>query len=196
MSDSLPCHTVRAPRHARGRLAHIACVAARARKWLDVYNSRPAHRPRALSCPPPRSRDTFASVAADGVALSVCEPIDHQLTAQLVNHFVSNTTAFLNSFCATTNKSLNDIAVRISTLQVTLAILEAKLASVPELDEITVKKEESKAAVEPKADGEPAADAPVAAAPKVMTVREDPAFKTYFNMVRRDTCICARGLTM
>jgi len=69
------------------------------------------------------------------VDYSRVEGISSTKTLSAVNSFVINTTQFLNRFSYVCELKLNDISRHIQQLEVSLALLEAKLQSVPGLND-------------------------------------------------------------
>lgn len=57
-----------------------------------------------------------------------------QKTIALLNNFVANTTHFFNAFSETVEKKISTVSNKITELETLLAVLEAKLNSVPDLD--------------------------------------------------------------
>jgi hypothetical protein len=51
-----------------------------------------------------------------------------------LNNFVANTTSFFNAFSETVEKRISGVSNKITELETLLAVLEAKLNSVPDLD--------------------------------------------------------------
>eukprot|EP00211_Chloroparvula_japonica_P011634 CAMPEP_0119142342 /NCGR_PEP_ID=MMETSP1310-20130426/32465_1 /TAXON_ID=464262 /ORGANISM="Genus nov. species nov., Strain RCC2339" /LENGTH=83 /DNA_ID=CAMNT_0007133871 /DNA_START=66 /DNA_END=313 /DNA_ORIENTATION=+ len=64
-------------------------------------------------------------------------PVAHHKTVALINNFVIDTTEFLNKFSFLCERKLLSVSEDIHRIEVTLAVLEAKLASLPELDGVT-----------------------------------------------------------
>jgi len=64
------------------------------------------------------------------------DPLPYKKTLAYVNHFIINTTQFLNRFSYLCEQKLNDVSRDIQRLEITMSILEAKLNSIPELDGI------------------------------------------------------------
>jgi WASH complex subunit CCDC53 len=60
-----------------------------------------------------------------------CIPMSKSLL--LVNNFVANTTRFLNHFANECEERINKVSTNLTRVEILLAILEAKLNSVPEL---------------------------------------------------------------
>ena len=52
-------------------------------------------------------------------------------TLMLINNFVINTTSFLNQFSETIEKKISSVSSKVTELEIMLAVLEAKLNSVP-----------------------------------------------------------------
>jgi len=70
----------------------------------------------------------------DEALLSTMHPIQTQKTTMLLNNFILSTTRFLNVFAQSCDDKLSDVASKITEMEVTLSILEAKLNSVPDQD--------------------------------------------------------------
>jgi len=62
-------------------------------------------------------------------------PIPYKKTVTLVNNFVINTTEFLNKFSYLCEQKLGKVTADIERLEITMNILEAKLASIPGLQD-------------------------------------------------------------
>jgi len=60
------------------------------------------------------------------------EPLPFQKTLVLVNDFIIKTTQFLNRFASLSEQKLSEVTRNIQRLEITLTILEAKLASIPD----------------------------------------------------------------
>lgn len=61
------------------------------------------------------------------------EPIPVKKTVAFVNNFIIDTTQFLNRFSYLCEQRLNDVSRKLQRLEVTMALLEAKLNSIPGL---------------------------------------------------------------
>jgi len=59
------------------------------------------------------------------------EPLPFQKTLILVNDFIIKTTQFINRFASLSEQKLSEVTRNIQRLEITLTILEAKLASIP-----------------------------------------------------------------
>ena len=55
-------------------------------------------------------------------------------TLLLLNNFITNTTTFLNVFADSCEKKISNVSAKINEIEITLAVLEAKLNSIPGLD--------------------------------------------------------------
>ncbi|KAH8095995.1 hypothetical protein JL720_3334 [Aureococcus anophagefferens] len=58
-------------------------------------------------------------------------PVPQVKVVTLVNNFITNTVSFLNVFATSAEEKLSGVAQRISGVELTLALLEAKLNSAP-----------------------------------------------------------------
>jgi WASH complex subunit CCDC53 len=72
-----------------------------------------------------------------GINLAQIEPINQKRMLAFLNHFLSHTVAFLNRFSVVCEEKLENLTIRIQRLESTLSILEAKLSSIPGLDDVT-----------------------------------------------------------
>jgi len=61
------------------------------------------------------------------------DPLPFQKTLVLVNDFIIKTTQFLNRFASLSEQKLSEVTRNIQRLEITLTILEAKLASIPDV---------------------------------------------------------------
>ncbi len=62
------------------------------------------------------------------------ESVPYRKTITLVNNFIINTTEFLNKFSYLCEQKLEQVSQQIQKLEITMNILEAKLASIPGLE--------------------------------------------------------------
>jgi len=133
------------------------------------------------------------------VDYSRVEGISTTKTLSAVNSFVINTTQFLNRFSYVCELKLNDISRHIQQLEVSLALLEAKLQSVPGLNDALGGaplpaaggiSSAAPAQLAPPAQAAPA-QAAVAEAPAppaepekpVLKMKDDPRYTRYFKML-------------
>ncbi|XP_071493659.1 WASH complex subunit 3-like [Diadema antillarum] len=129
-----------------------------------------------------------------GVDLTKVGAIHSKRMLAFLNHFIIHTTRFLNKFSCVCEQKLSDITTRIQRLETTINILEAKLASIPGLENVTVEPTPPPAPPQPSdlpalpssgpADGSnvPAIEAKPEPAP-AMTVSQDPRYMKYFRMI-------------
>jgi len=68
--------------------------------------------------------------------LTAASPLPPAKVSLLLNNFVLSTTRFLNSFVTAADGKIREVGDRITDVEVMMAILEAKLASVPELEDV------------------------------------------------------------
>ena len=73
---------------------------------------------------------------AQAINFEKCEAVDHGRTVGFVNNFLVETTEFLNRFSVACDKRLREVSASLQKLEITMAILEAKLASIPGLENV------------------------------------------------------------
>ncbi|KAG5267801.1 hypothetical protein AALO_G00225900 [Alosa alosa] len=153
-------------------------------------------------------------IVGSGVDLTKVPAIQQRRIVAYLNQFVVHTVRFLNRFSTVCEEKLATISLRIQQIETTLSILEAKLSSIPGLEDVRVEggaerpaATEANGPVAPSASatghtGTPAAPPPApaeplhqtpepAAEPKVesvesnaMTVAKDPRYARYLKMVQ------------
>ncbi|XP_008054690.1 WASH complex subunit 3 isoform X2 [Carlito syrichta] len=72
-----------------------------------------------------------------GIDLTKVPAIQQKRTVAFLNQFVVHTVQFLNRFSTLCEEKLADLSLRIQQIETTLNILDAKLSSIPGLDDIT-----------------------------------------------------------
>ena len=77
------------------------------------------------------ARDLSVTVSASVVDYSEIESFEKKRLLVFLNHFLSRTSNFLNSFSQDCDKRLEAIGKRINQLENSVTILESKLDSVP-----------------------------------------------------------------
>ncbi|XP_069376524.1 WASH complex subunit 3 isoform X2 [Paralichthys olivaceus] len=152
-------------------------------------------------------------IVGSGVDLTKVPAIQQRRIVAYLNQFVVHTVRFLNRFSTVCEEKLANISLRIQQIETTLCILEAKLSSIPGLEDVTIdgisqqqqtaQANGPTAANQSQAGGPPAetlpppeptqtvreaapmqkADAEVAAE-NVMTVAKDPRYARYLKMVQ------------
>ncbi|XP_072045603.1 WASH complex subunit 3-like [Amphiura filiformis] len=130
-----------------------------------------------------------------GVDLTKVGAIHQKRMLAFLNHFITHSTRFLNKFSCVCEQKLTHLNTRIQRLEVTMNILEAKIASIPGLENVqavsptppgpTPQQPNSNLPALPAAE-EAAANVPaIEAQPEApaMTVSQDPRYAKYFKMV-------------
>ncbi|XP_077566249.1 WASH complex subunit 3 isoform X2 [Stigmatopora nigra] len=123
-----------------------------------------------------------------------------------LNQFIVHTVRFLNNFSTVCEEKLANISLRIQQIETTLCILEAKLSSIPGLEDVTVdavrypqnfQTNESVASIPPGQTDSPAIvllpppeapkstldDTPKVEEANIMTVAKDPRYAKYLKMI-------------
>lgn len=72
------------------------------------------------------------------VDYSVVDHISSRRLLCFINHFVAHTISFLNKFSRSCQDRLESVAIRIQKTEATLSVLEAKLSSIPGLENVTL----------------------------------------------------------
>lgn len=135
-------------------------------------------------------------------------PINHKRTLAFLNHFITHSVRFLNRFSCVCEEKLADLSNKIQRIEIMMSILEAKLASIPGLEDVTVStpapsQPEAAAPAPAPAPGMAPPPAPGAPQPSVeaslpppteepapepekpaMTVSKDPRYAKYFQMIK------------
>ncbi|XP_060083173.1 WASH complex subunit 3-like [Ylistrum balloti] len=78
-----------------------------------------------------------------GVDYTKVEAIHQKRTLAFLNHFVSHTASFLNRFSCVCEEKLDHMSSRLQQLEITMNILEAKLTSIPGLENVTAPSSEA-----------------------------------------------------
>ncbi|KAI7791802.1 WASH complex subunit 3 [Triplophysa rosa] len=144
-------------------------------------------------------------IVGSGIDLTKVPAIQQRRIIAFLNQFIVHTVRFLNRFSTVCEEKLSTVSLRIQQIETTLSILEAKLASIPGLEDVTVDGVRPSAQTNgPTVDGshatgsstvtppevtqqpqgvtqEPKAEAP---AGNVMTVAKDPRYARYLKMVQ------------
>ncbi|XP_029351467.1 WASH complex subunit 3 isoform X1 [Echeneis naucrates] len=77
-------------------------------------------------------------IVGSGVDLTKVPAIQQRRIVAYLNQFVVHTVRFLNRFSTVCEEKLANISLRIQQIETTLCILEAKLSSIPGLEDVTV----------------------------------------------------------
>lgn len=142
-------------------------------------------------------------IVGQSLDLKLLEPLQHKRTLAYINHFVIQMTGHLNRFACRAESKLAEVDRRTQQIQTTLLLLEAKLASIPELESVKLEEGPPKSDVTAQNQSEPAQSAPAAdtentelnpevraeeqvpeAAPDYTPVSKDPRYAKYFKMVQ------------
>ncbi|XP_038594662.1 WASH complex subunit 3 [Micropterus salmoides] len=146
-------------------------------------------------------------IVGSGVDLTKVPAIQQRRVVAYLNQFVVHTVRFLNRFSTVCEEKLANISLRIQQIETTLCILEAKLSSIPGLEDVTIdalsQRQPAQAngpstASQSQTDTPPAETLPPpvaapepattqkaeAAAENVMTVAKDPRYARYLKMVQ------------
>ncbi|XP_041527419.1 WASH complex subunit 3 isoform X1 [Microtus oregoni] len=133
-----------------------------------------------------------------GIDLTKVPAIQQKRTVAFLNQFVVHTVQFLNRFSTVCEEKLADLSLRIQQIETTLNILDAKLSSIPGLEDVTI--EVSPASVTAVPSGshsespseQPQQDSTQDSRPQesevpsesVVTVARDPRYARYLKMVQ------------
>lgn len=132
-----------------------------------------------------------------GVDLTKMAPLNQRRSVTFLNHYVCHTTNFLNKFSNMAEDRLSQQQLEMQRIEIALNILEAKLASIPGLDDIN--KETPSSAQEPapqqesvptqstenlsENSAEPVQTEPIPNDPNIVTVKNDARYAKYIKMV-------------
>ncbi|XP_026882817.2 WASH complex subunit 3 [Electrophorus electricus] len=143
-------------------------------------------------------------IVGSGVDLTKVPAIQQRRIVAFLNQFLVHTVRFLNRFSTVCEEKLATISLRIQQIETTLSILEAKLSSIPGLEDVTVdglaqrpSAETNGPAAEPGSGPSPPAEGgprqqqespeeqkAKAVAVNVMTIAKDPRYARYLKMVQ------------
>ncbi|XP_029351468.1 WASH complex subunit 3 isoform X2 [Echeneis naucrates] len=137
-------------------------------------------------------------IVGSGVDLTKVPAIQQRRIVAYLNQFVVHTVRFLNRFSTVCEEKLANISLRIQQIETTLCILEAKLSSIPGLEDVTVdgvSQQQTAQANGPTtaSQSQQPTQTPPEAAPlqkaeeaeeNVMTVAKDPRYARYLKMVQ------------
>ncbi|KAM4614788.1 WASH complex subunit 3 [Polymixia lowei] len=148
-------------------------------------------------------------IVGSGVDLTKVPAIQQRRIVAYLNQFIVHTVRFLNRFSTVCEEKLANISLRIQQIETTLSILEAKLSSIPGLDDVKIEEISQRQTAEangptvnqsqtdgPTAVAVPPPETPQnvpeavpeqkaeAVAENVMTVAKDPRYARYLKMVQ------------
>ncbi|CAI9578370.1 unnamed protein product [Staurois parvus] len=75
-------------------------------------------------------------IVGSGIDLTKVPAIQQKRTVAFLNQFVVHTVQFLNRFSTVCEEKLSALSLRIQQIETTLNILEAKLSSIPGLEDV------------------------------------------------------------
>ncbi|KAM9230126.1 WASH complex subunit 3 isoform 1-T1 [Dugong dugon] len=130
-----------------------------------------------------------------GIDLTKVPAIQQKRTVAFLNQFVVHTVQFLNHFSTICEEKLADLSLRIQQIETTLNILDAKLSSIPGLDDVTFEISpvsvtngpQSEATSEQSQQNSIQDSGPQeseVAAENILTVAKDPRYARYLKMVQ------------
>ncbi|XP_046844736.1 WASH complex subunit 3-like [Xenia sp. Carnegie-2017] len=76
-------------------------------------------------------------IMGPAIDLTKVGSIQQKRIVAFINHFVAHTVNFLNRFSCVCEEKLSDLSNRLQRVDVTMSILEAKLSSIPGLENVT-----------------------------------------------------------
>nr|XP_018672724.1 WASH complex subunit 3-like [Ciona intestinalis] len=129
------------------------------------------------------------------VDLNKIPALNHRRSVTFMNHFITHTSNFLNNFAAVTDEQLAKQSLEMQKLEIALKILEAKLDSIPGLDDVKPKPKPNEPQENPASEDQKTAssEAPPPAAPDAeeeppvvenfIKVKDDPRYAKYLKMV-------------
>ncbi|XP_023672663.1 WASH complex subunit 3 [Paramormyrops kingsleyae] len=142
-------------------------------------------------------------IVGSGVDLTKVPAIPQKRVVAFLNQFIVHTVRFLNRFSTVCEEKLASISLRIQQIETTLSILEAKLSSIPGLEDVRVEGT-TRAQAEPsgpvlmpgQSENPTAASSPEnpeesqqqhradEGRDNIMTVAKDPRYARYLKMVQ------------
>lgn len=139
-------------------------------------------------------------IVGSGVDLTKVPAIQQRRIVAYLNQFVVHTVRFLNRFSIVCEEKLANVSLRIQQIETTLSILEAKLSSIPGLEDVTVDggghvaQSNGPTTANQNQTASTPAEAPPETAPEpqkaerpaenVMTVAKDSRYARYLKMVQ------------
>ncbi|XP_075407211.1 WASH complex subunit 3 isoform X2 [Tenrec ecaudatus] len=132
-----------------------------------------------------------------GIDLTKVPAIQQKRTVAFLNQFVVHTVQFLNHFSTVCEEKLSNLSLRIQQIETTLNILDAKLSSIPGLDDVTVEvsplsaqsvtngpQSEATSEQSQNSTQDSGPQESEAAAENTFTVAKDPRYARYLRMVQ------------
>ena len=81
-----------------------------------------------------RMRLSVVLIYVCAVACTQMRPVAIQQTLLLLNNFITNTTIFLADFADSCEQKISKVSAKINEIEITMAVIEAKLGSIPGLE--------------------------------------------------------------
>ncbi|XP_006888602.1 PREDICTED: WASH complex subunit CCDC53 [Elephantulus edwardii] len=132
-----------------------------------------------------------------GIDLTKVPAIQQKRTVAFLNQFVVHTVQFLNHFSTVCEEKLADLSLRIQQIETTLNILDAKLSSIPGLDDVTFEvspvsnsvtngpqSEATSVQSQQNSTQDSGPQESEVAAENILTVAKDPRYARYLKMVQ------------
>ncbi|XP_005527940.1 PREDICTED: WASH complex subunit CCDC53 isoform X2 [Pseudopodoces humilis] len=142
-------------------------------------------------------------IVGSGIDLTKVPAIQQKRTVAFLNQFVVHTVQFLNRFSTVCEEKLSALSLRIQQIETTLNILDAKLSSIPGLEDVKFEVSSENVNVTNGPVAQTATDQQTAASPQsgnntqeeglqktevvtenVTTVAKDPRYARYLKMVQ------------
>ncbi|XP_054242638.1 WASH complex subunit 3 isoform X1 [Indicator indicator] len=138
-------------------------------------------------------------IVGSGIDLTKVPAIQQKRTVAFLNQFVVHTVQFLNRFSTVCEEKLSALSLRIQQIETTLNILDAKLSSIPGLEDVkfevsstNINSVTNGPVAEATTDQQPAQNSmheeglqkTEAVTENVITVSKDPRYARYLKMVQ------------
>ncbi|KAM7299487.1 WASH complex subunit 3 [Ixodes scapularis] len=130
--------------------------------------------------------DDGLPIIGPGVDYSKVPPIQQKRTLAFLNYFLTRTTSFLNHFASVCDEKLEDLLIRIQRLEASMCILEAKLASIPGLENVKADPAETQRTATNQS-AAPSKLAPTSANPEHAPDTQEPSATTVVVVENNDT---------
>ncbi|XP_048659012.1 WASH complex subunit 3 isoform X3 [Marmota marmota marmota] len=127
-----------------------------------------------------------------GIDLTKVPAIQQKRTVAFLNQFVVHTVQFLNRFSTVCEEKLADLSLRIQQIETTLNILDAKLSSIPGLDDVTFvssvtngsQSETTSELSQQNSTQDSGPQESEVSSENILTVAKDPRYARYLKMVQ------------
>ncbi|KAI1888130.1 hypothetical protein AGOR_G00181870 [Albula goreensis] len=138
-------------------------------------------------------------IVGSGIDLTKVPAIQQRRIVAFLNQFIVHTVRFLNRFSTVCEEKLASISLRIQQIETTLSILEAKLSSIPGLEDVRVEgvgqtvesngpvvtsSQSQMTAAESPPEEAPGQQKTEASTENSLTVSKDPRYTRYLKMVQ------------